>query len=209
MSYDYLFKMIFVGDTNVGKTAIANRLARNRFDFHYDATIGVDFSSLTLDIDEKRIKTHIWDTAGQECFSSIITTYYRGVAGAVLVFDVGRESSFKKCNYWLNQVLGKGTCDHIPCLFLIGNKCDRDKRVVSREDAENFAKENNMLYFETSAKKDINVHESYKKIIKHIASSIDLESATEHQGIRKGMITHSKLQEKEERDCFVPCCNIL
>ena len=167
MSYDYLFKMIFVGDTNVGKTAIANRLSRNRFDCHYDATIGVDFSSLTLDINEKRIKTHIWDTAGQECFSSIITTYYRGVAGAVLVFDVGRESSFKKCNYWLNQVLGKGTCDHIPSLFLIGNKCDRDKRVVSREDAENFAKENNMLYFETSAKKDINVHESYKKIIKH------------------------------------------
>ena len=92
MSYDYLFKMIFVGDTNVGKTAIANRLSRNRFDCHYDATIGVDFSSLTLDIDEKRIKTHIWDTAGQECFSSIITTYYRGVAGAILVFDVGRES---------------------------------------------------------------------------------------------------------------------
>ena len=71
MSYDYLFKMIFVGDTNVGKTAIANRLARNRFDCHYDATIGVDFSSLTLDIDEKRIKTHIWDTAGQEYFAPI------------------------------------------------------------------------------------------------------------------------------------------
>ena len=73
MSYDYLFKMIFVGDTNVGKTAIANILARNRFDCHYNATIGVDFSSLTLDIDEKRIKTHIWDTAGQEYFSSIIS----------------------------------------------------------------------------------------------------------------------------------------
>ena len=208
MSYDYLFKMIFVGDTNVGKTAIANILARNRFDCHYNATIGVDFSSLTLDIDEKRIKTHIWDTAGQKYFSSIITTYYRGVAGAVLVFDVGRKSSFNKCNYWLHQILNKGSDEHTPCLFLIGNKCDRNYREVSREDAENFAKENNMLYFETSAKKDINVHECYKKIIKHIATSVDLESATEHQGIRKGMISHTKLQEKEERDCFI-CCNIL
>ena len=161
MLYDYLFKIIFIGDSNVGKTAIANRLAQDRFDCHYQATIGVDFYSITLDIDDNRIKTHIWDTAGQECFSSIITTYYRGVAGAVLVFDVGRESSFHKCHYWLNQVVQKGSEKHKPFLLLIGNKCDRKNRVVSREDAERFAKDHNMLYFETSAKKDTNIHESY------------------------------------------------
>ncbi len=208
MSYDYLFKIIFVGDTDVGKTALTNRLTRNRFDFHYDATIGVDFSSLTLDITDKRIKTHIWDTAGQECFSSIISTYYRGVAGAVLVFDVGRKDSFRKCSYWLNQIICKSSVDHTPCLFLIGNKTDKEYRAVSREDAEQFAKDNNMIYYETSAKEDINVHEFYKNMIKHIATTIDLENATEQQGIRKGMMCHSKLQQKEERDCVL-CCNIL
>ena len=87
MSYDFLFKIIFVGDTSVGKTALAERITKNEFTHHYDATIGVDFSTITMDIDDKLIKTHIWDTAGQECFSSIIATYYRGIAGAVIVFD--------------------------------------------------------------------------------------------------------------------------
>ncbi len=210
MSYDFLFKIIFVGDTSVGKTALAERITKNEFKHHYDATIGVDFSTITMDIDDKLIKTHIWDTAGQECFSSIISTYYRGIAGAVIVFDVGRDDSFQKCRYWLEQILNKGTIGHTPCLFLIGNKTDKQYRAVSKEKAEEFAKENNMVYCETSARHNINVKEFYKSLIETIYTTTDLEKATEQQGIRKGMITHSKIQEKEERDCIVlPCCNIL
>ena len=180
----------------------------NRY-FYYDSTIGVDFSTITLDIDEKVIKTHIWDTAGQECFSSIISTYYRGIAGAAVVFDVGREESFRKCRYWLEQIQNKSSENYNPCIFLIGNKCDKQKRSVSRETAEKFAKENNLTYHETSARKDINVKECYKALIETIYNTVDLENATESQGIRKGMITHSKIKEKEDRDCFLPCCTIL
>ena len=104
MSYDYLFKIIFVGDTCVGKTALVERVARNVFHETYNSTVGVDFSTVTLDISDQTIKTHIWDTAGQKCFASIISTYYRGVAGATIVFDVSNRNSFHKCTFWLNQI---------------------------------------------------------------------------------------------------------
>ena len=89
MSYDYLFKLIFVGDTHVGKTAITDRLIRDRYLGRYDSTIGVDFACVNTVINKKdRIKAHIWDTAGQESFSSIISNYYKGIAGAAIVFDI-------------------------------------------------------------------------------------------------------------------------
>ena len=128
MSYDYLFKIIFIGDASVGKTALAERITKNEFHETYNSTIGVDFSTVTLDICDHSIKTHIWDTAGQECFASIISTYYRGIAGAVIVFDITSRSSFRKCSFWLNQIKQNGTIGHLPIITLVGNKIDRATR---------------------------------------------------------------------------------
>jgi len=203
MSYDYLFKIILVGDDFVGKTAIVNRLTKNEFHEYYNSTIGVDFATVTLDINENSIKTHIWDTAGQECFANIISTYYRGSAGAVIVFDVNRRESFEKCSFWLNQIKGNNTHDHNPVLMLIGNKIDQSNREVRREEAVHYAEENNMIYNEISAKKNIDVLKCYRQLIEKIYTSCDLDNIDEKNGIRKGMVYHSDVKIKEDRCC---CC---
>jgi small GTP-binding protein len=203
MSYDYLFKIIFVGDSCVGKTALAERITKNEFHEHYNSTIGVDFSTVTVDIGDQTIKSHLWDTAGQECFASIISTYYRGIAGAVIVFDVSSRSSFRKCSFWLNQIKQNGTIGHLPVIALVGNKIDRATRYVTHVEAVNFAEKNNMNYYETSARKNIDVTKFYNGLIEKIYNSADLDD--EKHGIRKGNISHSKVRIKDEREC---CCCI-
>jgi small GTP-binding protein len=207
MSYDYLFKIIFLGDTHVGKTALAERITKNDFEPQYHSTVGVDFSTITLDIQDNLIKTHIWDTAGQECFSSIISAYYRGIAGSLVVFDVSRRDSFHKCNFWIEQLLSNGTEGHEPAMILVGNKTDKISRTVSTEEAEKFAMENNMQYYETSARKDINVHACYRRLIEQIYDNMDKKAIDGKHGIRKGMITQSKIRVKDDRLCN--CCVIL
>jgi small GTP-binding protein len=206
MSYDYLFKIIFVGDACVGKTALAERITKNEFHESYNSTIGVDFSTVTLDIGDQTIKTHIWDTAGQKCFASIISTYYRGIAGAVIVFDVSSRNSFRKCSFWLNQIKQNGTIGHLPVIALVGNKIDRAIRDVTYDEAVNFAEKNNMNYYETSARKNIDVMKFYKGLIEKIYNTADLDAEDEKHGIRKGMVSHSKVQIKDERECCFDCC---
>ncbi len=207
MSYDYLFKIIFVGDASVGKTALTERITKNEFREYYNSTIGVDFSTTTLEFDDKSIKTHIWDTAGQESFASIISTYYRGIAGAVIVFDVTNKESFHKCSFWLDQINKNGIIGHHPILMLVGNKIDRTKRTVTYKEANDFANENNMLYQETSAKKNINTKIFYRKFIEKIYNTVDLDNINEKYGIRKGIMPQSKIQIKPERECYY-CCTI-
>jgi len=132
MSYDYLFKLIFIGDTNVGKTAITDRLIHDRYLGRYDNTIGVDFACVNTVINNKdRIKAHIWDTAGQESFASIITSYYRGIAGAAVVFDLSRKDSFRRVDFWLRELKEKRDNEKPISILLIGNKKDRINRAGS------------------------------------------------------------------------------
>jgi len=159
-----------------------------------------------LDIGDQTIKTHIWDTAGQKCFASIISTYYRGIAGAVIVFDVSSRNSFRKCSFWLNQIKQNGTIGHLPVIALVGNKIDRAIRDVTYDEAVNFAEKNNMNYYETSARKNIDVMKFYKGLIEKIYNTADLDAEDEKHGIRKGMVSHSKVQIKDERECCFDCC---
>ena len=203
MLYDFLFKIVFIGDSCVGKTALVERLTRNIFSHYYNSTIGVDFSAHMLDIDEHRIKTHIWDTAGQECFANIIKTYLQGVAGGALIFDVGRKSSFEKVDFWLNEMKEKGTMGHTPVMILVGNKRDKKNREVDREVAEKYAKDNDMLYCETSAKENINVDKFYRMLVEKIFHTADLKNPRESRGIRKSILPDKKIKVKRERYC---CC---
>ena len=209
MSYDYLFKLIFIGDTNVGKTAITDRLIHDRYLGRYDNTIGVDFACVNTVINNKdRIKAHIWDTAGQESFASIITSYYRGIAGAAVVFDLTRRDSFRRVDFWLRELKEKRDTEKPISILLIGNKKDRINRAVSEGEIENYAKINNLMYIETSAKTGENVHDAFTLLIKDIYKNMDKENPG--VGIRRHFSYDEKQKELDEDNCKmrVYCCCI-
>ncbi|MHA1985842.1 MAG: GTP-binding protein [Promethearchaeota archaeon] len=153
--YDYLFKSIVVGDGGVGKTALTLRFSKGFFTEDYKMTIGVDFHVKTISIDAKegpiRSKLQIWDTGGQERFSSIRPMYYRGSLGALLIFDLTNSSSFEHLPQWIEEVRSN-VKNEIP-LLLVGNKSDLvDQRAVSLEEINSFTQNFNLYYMETSAK---------------------------------------------------------
>lgn len=160
--YDYLFKIIVLGDGAVGKTSLTLRFSQGYFKEDYKMTIGVDFAVKTLRIDTnngpRTAKLQIWDTGGQERFSYIRPLYYRGAMGALLVYDVTKRETFEHLENWLAEV--SKHCPSIP-MVMVGNKTDMPGRAVSLEDALEFAINHNMVYFETSAKQGTNVESAF------------------------------------------------
>jgi len=153
--YDFLFKSIVVGDGGVGKTALTLRFSKGFFTEDYKMTIGVDFHVKTITIDTNegpiRAKLQIWDTGGQERFSSIRPMYYRGSLGALMIFDLTNSASFEHLPQWIEEVRANVKSE-IP-LLLVGNKSDlTNERLVSIEEINNFTRDFNLYYMETSAK---------------------------------------------------------
>ncbi|XP_058747043.1 ras-related protein RABB1c-like [Vicia villosa] len=162
MSYTFLFKYIIIGDTGVGKSCLQHQFTDNRFQPVHDITIGVEFGVRTINIDDKPIKLQIWDTAGQEMFRSITRSYYRGAAGALLVYDITRRETFDHLANWLEDVKQHANSNMV--FMLIGNKADlTKKRAVSTEEGGKFAKENGMIFMEVSAKSAENVEDAFIK----------------------------------------------
>lgn len=158
--YDYLFKLVLIGDSGVGKSCLLLRFADDAFTESYISTIGVDFRFRTVKIDQKTVKLQIWDTAGQERFRTITSAYYRGADGIIMVYDVTSQDSFDHVNDWLKEVnryAAEGTCK-----LLVGNKSDRSSdRVVTAEQAKEFADDIGVPFLETSAKSAANVEEAF------------------------------------------------
>lgn len=158
--YDYLFKLVLIGDSGVGKSCLLLRFADDAFTESYISTIGVDFRFRTVKIDKKTVKLQIWDTAGQERFRTITSAYYRGADGIIMVYDVTSKDSFDHVNDWMKEVnryASEGTCK-----LLVGNKSDRTAdRVVTEEQAKEFADELGIAFLETSAKSAKNVEEAF------------------------------------------------
>eukprot|EP01114_Cavostelium_apophysatum_P021967 TRINITY_DN780_c0_g1_i1.p1 TRINITY_DN780_c0_g1~~TRINITY_DN780_c0_g1_i1.p1 ORF type:complete len:207 (+),score=50.48 TRINITY_DN780_c0_g1_i1:146-766(+) len=160
LPYKYLFKYIIVGDTAVGKSCLLLQFTDKRFQPVHDLTIGVEFGSRTVTIEGNQIKLQIWDTAGQEKFRSITRSYYRGTTGALLVYDITRRETYDHLTEWLEDCRKYSNPNMV--IMLIGNKCDlEEKRAVSREEGERFAKANGLFFLETSAKTDQNVDEAF------------------------------------------------
>ena len=158
---NYTLRLILIGDCSVGKTAFASKLRFGNFEPNYDATIGVDYSARTLCVDSiAMIKCQLWDTAGQENFAPLIKTYYKDVGGVLLVYDVNNRRSFDGLNFWINELNKYGPQDWPITKILVGNKIDLNKRVVSQEEANEFAKSKGFRYIESSVKNDFNVEET-------------------------------------------------
>ncbi len=162
-NFDYLFKIVLVGDAEVGKTSLTTRFAYGTFTDQYISTLGVDFVVKTLSMNGHIVKLQIWDTAGQERYAGIRPIYYRGAKGAVLVFDLTRRQSFLNVEKWVEQIQRYASQD-IP-MILVGNKLDlTDTREVTTSDVETLIDERGMKYFETSAKVDQGVKETFEKV---------------------------------------------
>ncbi|KAG4300698.1 hypothetical protein PCK1_003127 [Pneumocystis canis] len=159
-NYDYLIKLLLIGDSGVGKSCLLLRFSEDSFTPSFITTIGIDFKIRTIELDGKRIKLQIWDTAGQERFRTITTAYYRGAMGILLVYDVTDEKSFINVRSWfsnIQQYASEGVKK-----ILIGNKCDwEERRAVSYNQGQCLANEFNMPFLETSAKSNINVDDAF------------------------------------------------
>jgi len=170
MNYDYLFRVIIIGEPAVGKSSFLAALTSRNVTDTYQPTIGVDFgSTLTSISNGKLIKSQIWDTAGQEYFAPIIKTFYRDVTAAIIMFDVTETKTFERVDYWL-QELKKVHFDSIP-IALIGNKIDCSSTLIPTDIAEKYAQQNGMMYFEISALENRNILLSYAEFIEEIYNS--------------------------------------
>jgi len=148
--YAYLFKFIIIGDEAVGKTCLLLQFTDKRYRTTHQVTVGVEFGSKTVEVKGKMIKLQCWDTAGQDRFRSIVRSYYRGAAGALLVYDITRRESFEHVANWLQEARNNADADLV--MTLVGNKCDRSNdRQVTYEEGHSFAQRNGLSFVETSA----------------------------------------------------------
>ncbi|CAL0328858.1 unnamed protein product [Lupinus luteus] len=162
--YDYLFKVVLIGDSGVGKSNLLSRFTKNEFHLESKSTIGVEFATRTLNVDDKIIKAQIWDTAGQERYRAITSAYYRGAVGALLVYDVTRRASFENVDRWLKEL--RNHTDSNIVVMLVGNKSDlRHLVAVSTEDGKSYAEKESLYFIETSALEATNVENAFAEVL--------------------------------------------
>lgn len=157
------FKLVFLGEQSVGKTSLITRFMYDSFDNTYQATIGIDFLSKTMYLEDRTVRLQLWDTAGQERFRSLIPSYIRDSTVAVVVYDITNANSFHQTSKWIDDVRTERGSDVI--IMLVGNKTDlSDKRQVSTEEGERKARELNVMFIETSAKAGYNVKQLFRRV---------------------------------------------
>jgi len=175
--YDYLFKLLLIGDSGVGKSCLLLRFADHTYTESYISTIGVDFKIRTIELDGKTIKLQIWDTAGQERFRTITSSYYRGAHGIIVVYDVTDTESFNNVKQWLNEI-DRYACENVNKL-LVGNKCDLvSKKAVNYETAKALADKLDIPFLETSAKAATNVEKAFLTMAAEIKNTVATQPTT-------------------------------
>ncbi|XP_071999525.1 ras-related protein Rab-6B [Engystomops pustulosus] len=195
------FKLVFLGEQSVGKTSLITRFMYDSFDNTYQATIGIDFLSKTMYLEDRTVRLQLWDTAGQERFRSLIPSYIRDSTVAVVVYDITNLNSFHQTSKWIDDVRTERGSDVI--IMLVGNKTDlADKRQITIEEGEQRAKELNVMFIETSAKTGYNV----KQLFRRVASALPGMECTEEK-TKDGMIDIKldKPQEPQVADAGCSC----
>lgn len=179
--YDYLFKVVLIGDSGVGKSNLLSRFTRNEFCLESKSTIGVEFATRSIQVDGKTIKAQIWDTAGQERYRAITSAYYRGAVGALLVYDITKHVTYENVERWLKEL--RDHADSNIVIMLVGNKSDlRHLRGVATEDAHTFAEKEGLSFIETSALESTNVENAFHKILTEIYRIVSKKALAQDEG---------------------------
>lgn len=201
-TYDLLFRLVMIGDSGVGKTALLLRYADSTFEPSFISTIGIDFRIKTILVEGKRIKLQIWDTAGQEQFHSVASSYFRNAHGILLVYDVTSAHTFMQVTRWIDRV--KQMAPDTIKMVLVGNKCDSEEtvRVIETAKGEALAKELDIPFLETSAKTDYNVEILFELVTMMILETMEEKNAAEK---KKDVVVLQKqdevLLQKRNRKC--------
>ncbi|MED6207781.1 Ras- protein RABA1f [Stylosanthes scabra] len=208
--YDYLFKLVLIGDSGVGKSNLLSRFTRNEFNLESKSTIGVEFATRTITVDDNKVlKAQIWDTAGQERYRAITSAYYRGAVGALLVYDVTRHITFENVERWLKELRDHTDANII--VMLVGNKADlRHLRAVSTEDAAAFAERENIFFIETSALESMNVDNAFSEVLTQIYRLMTrkaLEAGNDPVGLPQGQTINVGNKDDVSAVKKVGCCS--
>ena len=190
----HTFKILTLGESGVGKTCILRRFVENKFIKNHLATIGIDFRTKTIPINDYEVKLKIWDTAGEERFRNITNQYYKGADGIILVYDLNNKDTLTKIKDWMNQI-HQNTSNDIG-LVLVGNKSDL-KREISTEESLNLSKELNIKLFETSALTGEGVNEIFEFLTKDIISKKNLDDNYNEKNVTLG----SGGKKEKKGDC--------
>ena len=174
--YDYIFKVLLIGNSDVGKSSLILRYVDQIWNDVFVPTIGVDFKVKSIEVDKKLVKMQIWDTAGQERFRNVISSYFKGAHGILLIYDITSRDSFKELENWLGEVERHASSQVLK--ILIGNKSDlEEKREIQKDEGEAFAMRNGMQFIETSAKNNTNVSEAFEALAKIMVDSSNKRNA--------------------------------
>jgi len=204
---EYLFKVVIIGDSCVGKSSIMTRFVDKEFVYNenYICTIGVDFKTQYIMVDDKNIKLQIWDTAGQERFRHITTSYYRGTHGCILVYDITDYQTFQNLKSWIADLERYGPGDENR--ILLGNKCDAETtRQVSYEEARAFADQYDMPFVESSAKRDVNIYGAFELLARNMYKRLGKEALTNNNPFEGNIKVSGKKNKKETKKTNKGCC---
>ncbi|OMJ84434.1 hypothetical protein SteCoe_14444 [Stentor coeruleus] len=205
-SYDYNYKIILLGDGGVGKSSMIQKYVYNKFSIHTSPTIGVVNTTKVVNVDGQKILLNIWDTAGQEKYRSMLSSFFRGCRAAILVYDITKDHTFKSLDYWLKQVKDMG--GESVKFLLIGNKADLESsRAVTQKVGLEMAKVNSMLFMETSCVSNYNIERAFQEIAESLYRSQVGPTQMENPEMQNNMngisiLSHDLPSEKTKK-----CCN--
>ncbi|XP_019960511.1 ras-related protein Rab-25 [Paralichthys olivaceus] len=200
-AYNFVFKVVLIGESGVGKSNLLSCFTKNEFNHDTRTTIGVEFSTRTVQFSTYTIKAQIWDTAGLERYRAITSAYYRGAVGALLVYDITKHVSYESVERWLKE-LYEHADSHI-VVMLVGNKTDLEsERSVPTEEAKDFAEKKGLLFLETSALNSTNVEEAFSKVLEEIHKKVSSKQVV-RGSISAVTLNSSRADNTEENK---PCC---
>lgn len=183
-SYDHLFKLLIIGDSGVGKSSILLRFCDDEFNDKQASTIGVDFKTKFMQVRGKKLKLALWDTAGQERFRTLTSSYYRGAQGIILCYDCTQSSTFEHIKFWQDEVR-KYSTNTDAILMLVANKVDLQDQQVTRQEGEEFAFANSMMFIETSAKTRQGIKQAFEEVVFKVLDTPSLLQSTQPTGATK------------------------
>ena len=194
--FDLKYKIMVIGESKVGKTSLIKRYTKDEFGGVYLTTVGVDFQDKIIEIENKKVRLQVWDSAGQERFRNVTKKYFQSTNGLLVVYDITDKESFKKIGFWLDSI--KNYAPENAKYILVGNKCDLDnERKVSFEEGENYAKEKNIKFFESSAKENTNVN----KLFFYLANEIYQDDKTKGKDNKDNGIKLETENKKGKKKC--------